>query len=123
MCNFKVGDKVKTRNGTDVEIVHIDGRLKQPIIGLLVCEDGGVVSMAWYEDGTYIKGCSDGTLDIIPPSRTVTLYQALIRRPCGDFFICDVLYEGADDKTLDVWKTDGYALVRLLTEYPIEVEL
>lgn len=122
MCNFKVGDKVKTRNGRDVEIVHIDGRLKQPIIGLLVWEDGDVVSMAWYEDGTYIKGRSDGTLDIIPPSRTVTLYQAIVRTPEGRYFIPDKLYQGENSDGFQYFKDGGYKVVRLLTEYPIEVE-
>ena len=123
MCKFKVGDKVKTRNGTDVEIVCVDERAKQPIIGLVFWTDGEVTSISWYEDGAFLRGRNEDGLDLIPPSRTVTLYKALIRKPCGEFFICDALYEGADDKTLDVWKTDGYALVRLLTEYPIEVEL
>ena len=122
MSKFKVGDKVKTRNGKDVEIVCVDERARQPIIGLVFWTDGEVTSASWYEDGTYIKGRPDHTLDLVPPSRTVTLYQAVVLSPDGYPFITDRLYESGDSEALQDFSGDGYKVVRLLTEYPIEVE-
>lgn len=123
MCKFKVGDKVKTRNGTDVEIVCVDERAKQPIIGLVFWTDGEVTSISWYEDGAFLRGRNEDGLDLIPPSRTVTLYQALVLSPDGYPFITDRLYGSGDSEALQDFSGDGYKVVRLLTEYPIEVEL
>ena len=120
MCKFKVGDKVKTRDGRDVEIVYIDERLKQPVIGVL--QDEEMEIRQWSCNGTYANGVSWG-LDIIPLPRTVTLYTALVRAEDGYYFTTSGLFRGLGDIELAVWNSGGFEFIRLLTEYPIEVEL
>ena len=121
MCKFKVGDKVKTRNGRDVEIVYIDERLKQPVIGVLNDDYGEKTIQEWSDNGAYV-GTKESDLDLIPPSRTVTLYQALVRTMEGRYFSPYDLFSGLDDDGIKDWNSGGYKVVRLLTEYPIEVE-
>jgi len=122
MCKFKVGDKVKTRDGEDVEIICIDDRLTQPVAGKRTRLDGSVVIDKWSEDGRFLHGMKESRYDIIPPSRTVTLYQALVRSPGGRYYIPDTLYQSEDSEEIQYLKDGGYKVVRLLTEYPIEVE-
>lgn len=123
MCNFKVGDKVKTRNGTDVEILYINDELGQPIIGAITKPTGEINLSFWNADGLRSNNGLLCGMDIIPPSRTVTLYQALVLSPDGYPFITDRLYGSGDSEALQNFSGDGYKVVRLLTEYPIEVEL
>lgn len=124
MCKFKVGDKVKTRDGRDVEVVYIDERLKQPIIGVISWEGGDRPSCYfWNEDGSFVGYGSSSELDIIPPSRTVTLYHALVRTMEGRYFSPYDLFSGLDDDEIEDWNSGEYKVIRLLTEYPIEVEL
>lgn len=122
MCKFKVGDKVKTRDGRDVEIIYIDERLKQPVIGILHYEDGGMPIQEWSNNGAYLE-TKESNLDLIPPSRTVTLYRAVVLTSDGFYFTPSGLFRGLDDDELKAWDTGQYKVVRLLTEYPIEVEL
>lgn len=123
MCKFKVGDKVKTRNGTDVEIVYIDERSEQPIMGVAFWEHNRIISAVWHEDGSFVEGNPNNPLDLIPPSRTVTLYQALVRTMEGRYFSPPDLFSGLDDDGIEDWNEHGYKVIRLLTEYPIEVEI
>lgn len=69
MCKFKVGDKVKTRNGTDVEIVYIDERSEQPIMGVAFWQHNRIISATWHEDGSFVEGNPNNPLDLIPLSR------------------------------------------------------
>lgn len=124
MSKFKVGDKVKTRDGQDVEIICIDERLKQPIIGVLSWEGGDRPSCYfWSEDGSFVRSGSSSELDIIPLSRTVTLYRAVVRASSGRYFTPSDLFSGLDDDGIKDWNSCGFEFIRLLTEYPIEVEL
>lgn len=123
MCKFKVGDKVKTRDGADVEIVYIDDRLGQPVVGIRALSDGNFTIDTWSKDGRFQYDKEESQLDILPPSRTVTLYQALVSAPGGRYYIPDTLYQSEDSEEIRYLKDDGYKVVRLLTEYPIEVEL
>lgn len=122
MSSFKVGDKVKTRDGRDVEIVHRDGRLIRPVIGVLHYEDGEMAIREWSDNGAFLE-TKESDLDLIPPSRTVTLYPALVRTEDGYYFTPSSLFRGLDDIELAVWNSGGFEFIRLLTEYPIEVEL
>ena len=122
MCKFKVGDKVKTRNGTDVEIVHRDGRLKRPVIGVLHYEDGEMAIREWSDNGAFLE-TKESDLDLIPLSRTVTLYPALVRTSSGRYFTPSDLFSGLDDDGIEDWNSGGCEFIRPLTEYPIEVEL
>lgn len=122
MCKFKVGDKVKTRDGADVEIIHIDDRLGQPVVGIRALSDGNFTIDTWSKDGRFQNNREESKLDIIPPSRTVTLYQALVRTMEGRYFSPNDLFSGLDDDGIEDWNSGGYKVVRLLTEYPIEVE-
>lgn len=122
MCKFKVGDKVKTRDGADVEIVHIDDRLGQPVVGIRALSDGNFTIDTWSKDGRFQNNREESKLDIIPPSRTVTLYQALVRNTEGRYFRPEDLFSGLDDDGIEYWNEHGYKVIRLLTEYPIEVE-
>ena len=123
MCKFKVGDKVKTRGGQDVEILCIDERLKQPVVGLFCWGDGATTCHFWDKNGSFIEVGNPGEFDIIPLSRTVTLYRALVRTEDGYYFTPSGLFRGLDDIELAVWNSGGCEFIRLLTEYPIEVEL
>ena len=120
MSKFKVGDKVKTRDGQDVEIICIDDRLTQPVLGLRR-EDASVGQ--WGENGSYYTTIERSSSDIIPLSRTVTLYPALVRTEDGYYFTPSGLFRGLDDIELAVWNSGGFEFIRLLTEYPLEVEL
>lgn len=122
MCKFKVGDKVKTRSGRDVEIIHIDDRLSLPVVGISTLSEGNFTIDTWSKDGRFQYNMEEDQLDIIPPSRTVTLYQAIVRTPEGRYFIPDKLYQGENSDGFQYFKDGGYKVVRLLTEYPIEVE-
>ena len=122
MCKFKVGDKVKTRDGADVEIIHIDDRLSLPIVGIHTRLDGSAVISVWSKDGIFLRSMKESRHDIIPPSRTVTLYHALVRTIEGRYFSPYDLFSGLDDDGIEDWNSGGYKVVRLLTEYPIEVE-
>jgi hypothetical protein len=123
MCKFKVGDKVKTRNGLDVEIVHIDDRLGLPVVGIRTLSEGNFTIDTWSKDGRFHYNMEESQLDIIPPSRNVTLYPALVRTEDGYYFTPSGLFRGLDDIELAVWNSCGFEFIRLLTEYPIEVEL
>ena len=123
MCKFKVGDKVKTRNGTDVEILYINDELGHPIIGAITKPTGEINLSFWNADGLRSNNGLLCDMDIIPPSRTVTLYQALVRTMEGRYFSPEDLFSGLDDDGIEDWNEHGYKVVRLLTEYPIEVEL
>lgn len=123
MCKFKVGDKVKTRGGQDVEIICIDERLKQPVVGLFCWGDGAATCHFWDKDGSLIKVGNPGEFDIIPLPRTVTLYPALVRTSSGRYFTPSDLFSGLDDDGIKDWNSGGFEFIRLLTEYPIEVKL
>jgi hypothetical protein len=123
MSKFKVGDKVKTRGGQDVEIICIDERLKQPVVGLFCWGDGAATCHFWNKDGSFIEVGDPGGFDIIPLPRTVTLYRAVIRTPEGRCFTPSHLFSGLDDNGIEDWNSGGCEFIRLLTEYPIEVEL
>lgn len=122
MCKFKVGDKVKTPDGADVEIVCVDDRLNRPVVGIRPLSDGSFTIDTWSKDGRFLFSMQESQHDIIPPSRTVTLYQALVSAPGGRYYIPDTLYQSEDSEEIRYLKDDGYEVVRLLTEYPIEVE-
>lgn len=53
----------------------------------------------------------------------MTLYPALVRTEDGYYFTPSGLFRGLDDIELAVWNSGGFEFIRLLTEYPIEVEL
>ena len=123
MSKFKVGDKVKTQNGQDVEIICINERLKQPVVGLFCWGDGDATCHFWNKDGSFIGVGDPDEFDIVPLSRTVTLYQSIVRTSEGSYFIPSDLFSGLDDDAIEDWNSCGCEFIRLLTEYPIEVEL
>jgi hypothetical protein len=123
MSKFKVGDKVKTRGGQDVEIICIDERLKQPVAGLSCWGDGSVTCQFWDKDGSFLEAGNQDEFDIIPLPRTVTLYPALVRTSSGRYFTPSDLFQGLDDDGIEDWNSDRCEFIRLLTEYPVEVEL
>ena len=123
MSKFKVGDKVKTQNGQDVEIICIDERLKQPVVGLFCWGDGAATCHFWDTGGSFIEVGKPSEFDIIPLPRTVTLYQAVVRTSSGRYFIPTGLFSSLDDDWIKEWEARGFEFIRLLTEYPIEVEL
>lgn len=122
MCEFKVGDKVKTLNGMDVEIVCVDGRSDRPVMGVVFWAHGEKTSEAWHGDGSFTKEYPGHVLNLVPKSRTVTLYQALVRNKEGRYFSPEGLFSGLDDDGIEDWNEHGYKVIRLLTEYPVEVE-
>ena len=121
MSKFKVGDKVKTRGGQDVEIIYINDVMELPILGVVTRPTGEITYSFWNADGLHTGLLCN--MDIIPLSRTVTLYPALVRTEDGYYFTPSGLFRGLDDIELAVWNSGGFEFIRLLTEYPIEVEL
>lgn len=81
-----------------------------------------IISATWHEDGSFVEGNPNNPLDPVPQSRTVTLYQALVRTMEGCYFSPYDLFSGLDDDGIEDWNSGGYKVIRLLTEYPIEVE-
>lgn len=118
MSKFKTGDKVKTRDGLDVEIVYINDKLEQPVVGVLHYEDGEVGLEEWSEDGSYVEGRTSDA-DILPLSRTVTMYPALVRHD-GVYYNTGTMFT-TEDEAKKYYSPDNF--IRLLTEYPVEVEL
>lgn len=66
---FKVGDKCKTRDGDDAEVIHIidkpvtaDGKM----VVLITCRGSGLTqSRTYYANGSYYNGSH--RMDLIPP--------------------------------------------------------
>jgi hypothetical protein len=116
MSKFKVGDKVKIRGGQDVEIIHINDVMDLPILCVVTRPAGEITYSFWNADGLLCN------MDSLPLSRTVTLYQALVRTSSGRYFTPSDLFSGLDDDGIENWNSGGYEFIRLLTEYPIEVE-
>jgi len=121
MSKFKVGDKVKTRGGQDVEIIYINDAMELPILGVVTRPTGEITYSFWNADGLHTGLLCN--MDIIPLSRTVTLYRAVIRTSEGRYFTPSDLFQGLDDDGIEDWNSGGFEFIRLLTEYPIEVEL
>ena len=121
MSKFKVGDKVKTRGGQDVEIIYINDVMELPILGVVTRPTGEITYSFWNADGLHTGLLCN--MDIIPLSRTVTLYQAIVRTSSGRYFIPTGLFSSLDDDWIKEWEARGFEFIRLLTEYPIEVEL
>ena len=121
MSKFKVGNKVKTRGGQDVEIIYINDVMELPILGVVTQPTGEITYSLWNADGLHTGLLCN--MDIIPLSRTVTLYQSIVRTSEGSYFIPSDLFQGLDDDMLKAWDTGPHKVIRLLTEYPIEVEL
>jgi hypothetical protein len=117
MSKFKVGDKVKISGGQDVEIIHINDVMELPILGVVTRPTGEIAYSFWNADGLL------SNMGSLPLSRTVTLYQAVIRTSEGRYFIPSDLFSGLDDDAIEDWNSGGCEFIRLLTEYPIEVGL
>lgn len=73
---LKVGDKVVTRDGRDVEILKTDLKYENPIVGIVTDDKGEQTVGLWTKKGRFYDDSEcNGDLFLPPQKRTLMLYK------------------------------------------------
>ena len=76
MLKIEAGKKYRTRGGDEVEILRMDVRASQPVVGIMTYDDGSQIVRQWHTDGSYWVERSKSENDLISeikPKRVVWL--------------------------------------------------